>query len=100
MAFNERDETPEFVVIHFFRVPGGELRCRATDARTRASWIVDDANGLSARLCGRSENSRLVLRYSDDRDDRDDERREHEERADVEEDSAVLHGPGTTSNGR
>jgi len=48
----QRDaEPPEFVVIHFFRAPGGELRCRATDARTRHCWIVDDATDLHRRVC-------------------------------------------------
>lgn len=92
MASHERSETPEFVVIHFFRTPGGELRCRATDARSRESWIVDDAAALFARLCGRRpERGRSVLGYADHRDDGDDEGREHEQRADVEQDSPVLH---------
>lgn len=101
MARYERDEIPEFIVIHFFRAPGGELRCRATDARSRGSWIVDDAAGLCARLCGRQPDmTRSVLRYAHHRDDGDDERSEHEQRADVEEDSPVLHGLGNTSDDR
>jgi hypothetical protein len=51
-----RDEAlPDFVVIHFFRMPSGELRCRVTDAQSRESWIARDAASLRLRICERIE---------------------------------------------
>jgi len=90
-------EAPEFVVIHFFRAPTGELRCRATDVRTRGSWLVEDPVNVRRRVCARSEaaaRSSLVLRNADDAHREDHERGEEQQRAHVEKEPAVLHCAG------
>lgn len=87
-------EAPEFVVIHFFRAPTGELRCRATDVRTRDSWLIDDPVDLRRRVCARSQapaRPGLVLRNADDAHREDRECGEEEQRAHVEKKPAVLH---------
>jgi hypothetical protein len=43
---DEPDDDRTYVVVHFVRLPGGELRCRVVDAVTKIAWLVPSAKAL------------------------------------------------------
>ncbi|HEV3089025.1 MAG TPA: hypothetical protein VGX96_17570 [Candidatus Elarobacter sp.] len=45
------------VVLNFLKTPGGELRCRATDVRTRESWLVESGTELWSLIFGDREKA-------------------------------------------
>lgn len=40
------DNDRECVVVHFLRLPGGELRCRIVDAGSKITWLATSAKAL------------------------------------------------------
>jgi len=47
------------VILRFYNTPGGELRCRVTDAFTHDSWVLSDRSDVQFILSA-IERSKLT----------------------------------------
>ncbi len=70
---SDAENVQDCVVLHFLRLPGGELRCRVVDANSKRTWLVSPATALQKLVFASAPTELSKMKTKTNKEERDEE---------------------------